>query len=67
MPALGGTFVRQHQAAGDRSRDFHLLYPCRTLLTMRGDAIAGLIQVDNYFEGFSAHSILFSVGMSNVE
>ena len=34
---------------------------------MRCEALAGLIQVDNYFEDFSAHFILLFVDMSNVE
>ena len=34
---------------------------------MRSKELAGLIKVDSYFEGFSAHFILLSVVMSNVE
>jgi hypothetical protein len=66
MPAFGRAFVRQHQAAGDRSRDFHLLHPCRNLFTARCEAFAELIQVDNFFEGFSVPSNVLSVGMPNV-
>jgi hypothetical protein len=66
MPALGRAFVRQHQAAGDRSRDFHLLHPCMTLFTTRCKALAELIQVDNFFEGFYSPCNMLSVGMPNV-
>ena len=66
MPALGRAFVRQHQAAGDRSRDFHLLHPCRTRFTTRCEVLAELIQVDNFFEDFSALCNLLSFGMPNV-
>ncbi len=66
MAALGRAFVRQHQAAGDGSRDFHLLHAFRTLYTTRCEALAELIQVDNFFEGFSAPCSVLSGGTPNV-
>lgn len=65
MPALGRAFVRQHQTAGYGSRDFHLLHPCRTLFTTRCETLAELIQVDNFYKGFSAPCNLLSVGMQD--
>ena len=66
MPALGLAFVRQHQAAGDKSRDFHLLHPHRTLFSKRCETLAELIQVDNFYKGFSALCNLLSVGIPDV-
>jgi hypothetical protein len=54
MPALGWAFVRQHQTAGDGSRDFHLFHPCGNLFFIRFEATAELIRVDKLFEGLSA-------------
>jgi hypothetical protein len=65
MPALGLAFVRQHQAAGYRSRDFQHLHPCMTVFAKQCVALAELIQVDNFFEGFSAPCNPPSVFMPN--